>query len=228
MRTAARNGLAVVTMAMGLGATSAYATVPLPSEVFPLVADFCSGGCMPNAMDNVTVTQDSTVSTTLDFLVMLAGGDAFNKSSSGQHDALAFNIDKPTISLSNLGPGSDFTPVNAVQSPPGTFTMRAGSIKQNGAGFYNYLINASVSGDTTMSFKVAKIAFSDLVPNAAGAVFAVDMLAANGKTGDVSSAPGPTMGQGLPGLALLGGGLVFGWRLSRRQNGTQSISFAAI
>ncbi len=84
-----------------------------------------------------------------------------------------------------------------------------------------------------MSFDIAGIGFSDIT-NAGngktpGNYFAVDMLANNGKTGEVaansfSGAPGPIMGAGLPGLALLGGGLAFAWRLRRRQDGPISLA----
>jgi hypothetical protein len=46
--------------------------------------------------------------------VTLFGGDEFKATTSGQHEALAFNIDKSTISLSKLT-RSDFTLVSSSQ-----------------------------------------------------------------------------------------------------------------
>jgi hypothetical protein len=80
--------------------------------------------------------------------VPLFGGDEFKATTSGQHEAHAFNIDKSTISLSKLT-GSDFTLVSSSQ----------GSQQQDGLGNFNYLISSSKTGDTMMSFEIANIGF---------------------------------------------------------------------
>ena len=128
---------------MGLCAASgAHSAI---TEIFLLDVDHCTGGCLPNAADNVTMTQNASA---LDCLVNLFGGDEFKSTTSGQHEALAFNIDKSTISLSKLT-GSDFTLVSSSQ----------GSQQQDGLGNFNYLISSSKTGDTMMSFEIANIGF---------------------------------------------------------------------
>ena len=111
----------------------------------------------------------------LDCLVNLFGGDEFKSTTSGQHEALAFNIDKSTISLSKLT-GSDFTLVSSSE----------GSQQQDGLGNFNYLISSSKTGDTMMSFEIANIGFSDITSNSLGNFFEVDLFSgANGNCGSV-------------------------------------------
>ena len=71
-------------------------------NVYPLNFDTCSGNCNPAAGDEVTVTVDGS---NLDFDVTLVGGDAFHKTTSAEHYALVFNIDKSPIVMTGLSSG---------------------------------------------------------------------------------------------------------------------------
>ena len=75
-----RHGVAAGLIALGLCAAGGARAAT--TEIFLLDVDHCTGGCLPNAADNVTMTQNASA---LDFVVALFGGDEFKSTTSGQH-----------------------------------------------------------------------------------------------------------------------------------------------
>ncbi len=170
--TSFRNAVKAATIVAGLGwATGAQAGV---QENFHFSQDDCSGECLPNAQDNVTVTQKGA---NLDFVVTLFGGDGFNQSHSGQHDALAFDIDKSSISLSSLTSGFSLVS-SSVQNPLS---------KQDGLGYFGYLIDSASMGPTALSFELVGLSLSDITADSKGYYFSLDMSAADGNAGNIGS-----------------------------------------
>ena len=193
------------------------------ADVYDLTVDHCSGsGCGTAPFGSVTVVEDSSLSNTLDFTVTLFNGNTFVKS--GASTALAFNLSplNPAPTLTS----SDFSDITA-GFDVGKLTTDD-SIHLDGTGYFDYEVVCTVCANGAsnpqtgpLSFKLtlsSGLNLSDLVANAAGNFFTVDILsAATGQTGPVA-ANGLAPVTPEPGAAVLyGSGLIlFGGWLRRR------------
>ena len=184
-----------------LGVTQARADTIV---VYNFTSDHCTGTCGTPPFGTVTLAQ---VGSDVDFVVHLFDPSYFVKTGAGDYQAFMFNA--TGIVLGDI----------VVDAHTPTLEATAGSYS-NGAGAFAFGIwcpgcangGNTTSGDAAfnadIAFRVLNASIADLTAaNAAGNVFAADILGNNGLTGVVDAST-VTVPDGGATLMLLGGALV--------------------
>ncbi len=182
------------------------------STIFTLTQDGCTGHCGPQSGGFGTVTLEQVDSNTVSVDLDLFNGNEFV--STGNHDALTFNIGGGAVTLSGFD--SDFSqdlPPVANNSPYGPFSY---GVSCTGCGS-----GASDPVPPPLEFVASRtsgLSVADFVANGNGIFFASDILSGTtGKTGAVGALGGHVSDQstvpepatcGLIGLGLLVLGVV--------------------
>jgi len=183
-------------------AGSAYAIV------FDLTSDHCTGGCGPAPYGTVTLTQNGT---SVDFVVDLAGANAWAKTGAADFQEFKFN-----------GTGVAVGDISVTQTFAGqTLAGQTGTFNGDGTGDFLFGIACTTCGNgntgitSNIVFSVANATIADLtVANNLGNLFVADIFSAStGNTGPVdvtaggppTSVPEPeTYAMLLAGLGLMG------------------------
>jgi hypothetical protein len=173
-----RLSCAVVALAaigfLGFAPTSAQASI------YDLTIDHCTFGCSNGTLPfgAVTVTQDATVSTTLDFLVSLNSNYVFHQTQGNALDAFVFNFSgiHQTVTLSAASTAAGF----GVD----------GSLPQQEDGFGNFSYGITYGGGNanTLSFAVTNEVLGSSTLSSGGdpnVLFAADIVGKSGNTGAV-------------------------------------------
>jgi hypothetical protein len=180
------------------------------STIFTLTQDGCSGNCGPQSGGFGTVTLTQVDTNTVDVKLDLSNGNLFV--STGNHDALTFNIGGSTVTL--FGFSSNFSqdlPPVANNSPYGPFSY---GVSCTGCGN-----GGSAPVPSPLEFDASRasgLSVTDFVANSNGIYFASDIISGTtGKTGAVgalgetarSTVPEPAT-WGSVGLMLVATGVV--------------------
>ena len=216
--------------------------------IYTLNYDGCSGGCGNGqgtsnntfgyiALHQVNATTVSVTETLTGNSQNLNDNNYFVNTGSGNHEPLAFNLDKP-VTISNVSPST-------------YFTAGSGSVTISGGGTYSDYIactsncgsgasNAQMIGQSlTFSTNTGTLSVSDFTANSSGYLFASDIIGGKtGNTGEVfaqastacntgttSCAGANAVGSPAPepaSLALLGSGLM-ALAAARRRRFRQSV-----
>jgi hypothetical protein len=193
-------------------ASAALAPAAHASIIYGFTEDGCTGNCGPQVGGFGTVTLTQVDSNTVSVTVDLFHGNEFVDT--GNHDALTFNIDGATVTLSGFDSNfsQDLPPV-ADNPPYGPFSY---GVSCTGCG-----PGGSGPVPSPLDFVVSRasgLLETDFVANTNGIFFAADILSGTtGKTGAVgslglevgghSATPEPAT-WGLIGLGLLAAGFV--------------------
>ena len=189
----------------------------------------CVGGSVPLAdgFGTVTLTQDTTVATSVDFVVTLNNGNTFVETGAGGGSLFLFN---DTLANSAVTATSPNTSIGTITTSTGTTfntslaiggSTNQSPIMADGTGTFTAQVSCTTSSDcnggspmpggniNNLEFTVTNATLAQLeTANAKGNLFVADILCganqpqcAGGLTGPVDvSVPGPILGAGLPGL----------------------------
>jgi len=197
--------------AAALLAAGLLASAPAQAVVFPLDVQFCTGGCTVPA-GTVTVLQAGT-SVTID--AVLNDSNMFVRTG-----ALSefFDFNGAGVSVGDI----------TINTPTGagipTFTFNTPSVPNANVGTFDFSLTCTLGTTNCQNgaagsigqhimLTIANATVADVTgKNAAGFVFAGDILSGNGNTGVIGAVPAPAIGHGL--LVLLAvGGVLFGGKL---------------
>jgi hypothetical protein len=203
------------------------------SKVWDLTSDHCSGtgGCLNGASGGtVTVTDDGMG--TLQFAIDLLNG--YKLINTGFPTTFAFNLFGINQILYSGLPTNWLIPDEIAG---GFQDKKIGGYHQDGTGYFDYGVlfcipksndptkceqgNAGADGSSlTFTISATGLDWTDLVQNADGQFFAIDIIGFNGNTGNID-ASNPPIERDVPepqSLALLGLGLVGLAVVRRRRN----------
>jgi hypothetical protein len=210
--------VAVAMLGMSLIATAA---TPAQAVTFDLTSCHVDGGCgTQTSFGTVTLTQNGA---SVDFVVLLAGGNRFVQTGSADQQLFKFN---GAAGAGNIINEATANPLNAV---PGGLQGFAGAFNQPVTGNFGFGIACATdpcNGGSTpvftgLTFTVTNSTIAQLtVPNNLGNIFVADVLiASNGLTGPVDVTggviPEPTTLL-MVGTALVGLGGAWRRRLSQK------------
>lgn len=198
-------GLVAGLLSVGLMfvSTPAYAD----TITYALLSDHCTGGCGPQGdLGFGQITLTDVAGGGVDVSIVLFNNNKFVNT--GLDATIAFDlVGNPTITVTNFS-NANFSLLSGT----------AGSVHMDGTGFFEYGILQNTAGggagaqSSPLSFRVngtgvTIASFND--PNAAGQLFAVDILSGTtGNTGAVDASTPTTPVPEPSSLLLLGSGLV--------------------
>jgi hypothetical protein len=156
-----------------------FAPISAKASIYNLTIDHCTNGCSNGTLPfgTVTVTQDATVSTTLDFLVSLNSTYVFHQTVGNALDAFVFNFSgiHQTVTLSAASTAAGFGVDGSLPQ------------KEDGFGNFSYGITYGGGNANTLSFTITNEVLGSSTFSSGGdpnVLFAAD-IAGNSNTGAV-------------------------------------------
>ena len=166
------------------GALALMGVLAIPSgaqaAVYTVSSDHCSGGCLP---DTSTITATDSGANLL-ITVALAPGDVFMTGPTGNgKNTFGFDLDLSSITIASSLTNPPWT-TNNTANVNGSFT--GGSFPMDGAGDYDYVMDISGHGPSSISSLTFTILNASVADISGGDPFAADIRSAStGNTGVV-------------------------------------------